>query len=127
MAVFRESPIIGWGFTNRFFSFADGHVGNQSMLLNGGILGYSIWMLIFALICMKTLRSSRIPQVRARLGNGGVVFFFGLLATFVIHSSSMQMWGYPGTVDGIYYHWSFLFAAANAYLVPVSNVSPINS
>ena len=128
MSYFRESPIIGWGFSNYYYSHGDGHVGNPNMLLNGGVVGYVIWMLIFFLICSKILAISRLPRVRSKIGNSGLVFLFGMLATFVIHSSSGQMWGFTGSVNhSNHLHWAFLLTAASNYLISAYNEHTRNS
>jgi len=36
----RKSPLFGFGFSDYYYKYADVHVGNQTLLLNGGIIGY---------------------------------------------------------------------------------------
>ena len=40
MTKFYEKPLFGWGISGVGIATSDGHVGNQSMLMIGGILGY---------------------------------------------------------------------------------------
>ena len=42
MKKFYEQPVLGYGFSEEYYKFLDGHVGNQSLLLNGGIIGFII-------------------------------------------------------------------------------------
>jgi len=94
MNQFWRSPFFGWGFTATFFEHADGHVGNQSILLNVGILGYSILLLIYLAIFFEIWRWSTRPAVVAYYGISLRVFAIGMFGVFIIHSSSTQFWGY---------------------------------
>lgn len=111
MAVFRESPVIGWGFSRTFFSHSDGHVGNQNMLMQGGILGYLAWMLPLILITRRVYTLSRMPRIRSLYGNGMLVFLLAILGSFVIHSSSMQMLGFIMLGQSSHLHWALIFTA----------------
>ena len=39
-----ESPIFGFGFSETGFSYNDGHVGNYTLLLQGGLAGMIIFI-----------------------------------------------------------------------------------
>ncbi|EMS77656.1 hypothetical protein [Desulfotignum phosphitoxidans] len=93
MSKFWESPFVGWGFSNDYYDFADGHVGHQNILLNVGILGYVFVNGLFVVLCMKIWRFSRIKEIRKNEGKLSLIYVFGLMAVFVIHSSSTQFWG----------------------------------
>lgn len=116
MSEFYKSPIIGWGFSNYYFAHSDMHVGNQSILLQGGIIGYLFWIGIFLLIIYNILTYGRLYYVKLSIGSGIYVILFALIATFAIHSSSMQMWGFYGSNQAIIFHWTYLLTVANAYI-----------
>jgi len=42
-----ESPLVGWGFSNEFFEYNDGHVGNANILLHSGICGATLLAIFF--------------------------------------------------------------------------------
>ena len=51
MAKFYESPVIGWGFSNEYAEYSNSHVGNQSLLLNVGLIGYLMFVYFWYTIC----------------------------------------------------------------------------
>ena len=124
MAVFRESPIIGWGLSDRYLQYWDIHVGNQTMLMQGGIIGYAIWIICYALNLLIIYLLSRNSIVKTKIGNGGIVFFLAMIAIFAIHSSSSQILGFNGVALYFRYLLAFTMAAANAtYISALNNKS----
>jgi len=124
MAVFRESPIIGWGLSDRYLQYWDIHVGNQTMLMQGGVIGYSIWIICYALTLLKIYLLNRNSIVKTKIGNGGIVFFLAMIAIFAIHSSSSQILGFNGVALYFRYLLAFTMAAANAtYISALNNKS----
>lgn len=118
MAKFWESPIIGFGFSNEYVSYEDGHVAHQNLLLSVGILGYFYLNLLFLHFCLKTYRLARISEIRRAEGKAPLIFVFGLLSVFIIHSSSTQFWGYSMGFDPLQksLFFGFLFAGINIVL-----------
>jgi O-antigen ligase len=94
MKKFWESPIIGLGFTDEYYENQDGHVGNQNILLNVGIFGYILLIGLFIRISRKIWKMSRRMEFRIYENRAPLVYLFGLIAIFIIHSSSGQFWGY---------------------------------
>ena len=124
MAVFKESPVIGWGLSDRYISSWDMHVGNQTMLMQGGVIGYSIWIICYALTLLKIYLLNRNSIVKTKIGNGGIVFFLAMIAIFAIHSSSSQILGFNGVALYFRYLLAFTMAAANAtYISALNNKS----
>jgi hypothetical protein len=108
MAKFKESPIWGFGFSDEYYDFADGHVGNQTLLLNGGIIGYlvySVFWLAFILGLYKGSLSSKSVYI----------FIFAFLGLFIIHSSTRIIFSYSLDVENAIGLSSF-FAFSNFYL-----------
>lgn len=115
MSAWRESPIIGWGFSNKFHAYADGHVGNQTNLLNLGIIGFIAIHLIYLTIFFKTYSLGRRHEIKRIKGNASIVFLFAMFGLFIAHSSSSALWGlYTG--NGFF--WGIIFAAINAEFNP---------
>jgi hypothetical protein len=127
MAKFQESPLIGWAFSNTFHAFKDGHVGNQTNLLNFGIFGFFIINMVFISIILKTLQWGRRPEVRQVIGNSSLVFVFALLSFIFIHSSSGLLWGFAYSKPAISLLFAFIFAAINVELSSARNNNPIHS
>lgn len=124
MAKVWESPLIGWGFSEDYYQYADGHVGNQTIMLNVGILGYLYLTGLLFYFCYKIWVLSRKNIFILRYGTAPRVYLLGLLAVFIIHSSSTQFWGYdmefatlPKTI-----FFAFLFSA-----ISVTFQNPLNA
>ena len=113
MAKVWGSPIIGCGFSTDYYQYADGHVGNQTIMLNVGILGYLYLTGLLFYFCYKIWRLSRMDIVVLRYGTAPKIYLLGLLAVFIIHSSSSQFWGYDMGYDPLQktIFFSFLFSA----------------
>ena len=119
MNEFSKSPVFGWGFTANFFLNTDGHVGNQSILLNVGIVGFVILILVYFSIFFKIWRWSTYPSVVAHYGTSLKVFAISMLCIFMIHSSSTQFWGYNMEISQeaktIFY--AILFTSVNVLII----------
>ena len=121
MSIFRESPVIGWGLSDRYISSWDMHVGNQTLLMQGGIIGYAIWIICYFLTLLNIYFLNRNSIVRSHIKNGGIVFLMAMIAIFVIHSSSSQILGFNGNVLFFRYLLAFTIAAANATFISSLN------
>lgn len=106
---FNEKPVFGWGFSEEYYKYADGHVGNQNLLLNAGIIGYFIF-LVFWLSFLKYCLKNYNIYTRAEL-----IFGATLLGIFFIHSSSRFMFSYAmGTETS--FGLSIFFYITNVYI-----------
>jgi hypothetical protein len=98
MGKFKENPILGWGFSEKFFEYADGHVGHQTILLNTGLIGYIYLNILFIHILSKIIKiksTTELDNVRSIW-----VYIFAMLSVYAIHSSSTIFWGFSiGTVQ----------------------------
>jgi hypothetical protein len=113
MNKFRESPVIGWGFSREYFSFRDGHVGNQNILLNVGILGFLFLSLVFIFVFLRMWRYSSVKSQNPGLDRISRVYAISMISVLAIHTSSTQFWGFSMTFTPIpkTLFFAFLFAA----------------
>lgn len=100
MKIWSESPLTGWGFSNRFMEGDDFHVGNQNILMHSGIIGYALMHLFFIYFILKLfIRSNN--QARGSPYKGALLFFCIFFpAWFLLHSSSQQFFSYYQFVIG---------------------------
>lgn len=102
---FSENPVLGWGFSNQYFEFADRHVGQYTMLLNIGIIGFIIFNLIFLKWCIKIYDTARKKAVVRTYGVNSVkVFMFALIGMYIIHSTSAMSWGFEISLAHIFFY-----------------------
>jgi hypothetical protein len=94
---FEESPLLGFGYGNVSASYYDGHVGNHSLLLLGGVVGLTIvWLTVIALIAFFFRLDGK------KFGRGIFVFGLALMAIMIIHSSSRSMVSYVMDTDAAF-------------------------
>ncbi|MGC9374926.1 MAG: O-antigen ligase family protein [Bacteroidales bacterium] len=97
MEKFKESPLIGYGFRDEYFEYADPHVGNQTLLLNGGIIGFMLYMGFIAYIVYSLQKIKTEPYIEKKYINIFTIMQFGFLGIFIIHSTSVMIFSYiPG-------------------------------
>jgi hypothetical protein len=84
-----ESPMLGFGFSDEFRRYADGHVGNQNILLQSGILGFLLIISFFSQFLFKLFMKSQQTS-----DNSLKVFIVFFLGWFLIHSTSAQQFGF---------------------------------
>lgn len=92
MGVWRESPLIGWAFSNTYYSYLDYHIGHPNNLLNLGILGFIPFNLIYLYVIIVALRRGRSRRFLSRGQNSHLVLVFSLIALYVVHSTSVGLW-----------------------------------
>lgn len=94
MKKFKESPIVGFGWTDTYREYKDEHVGNQTMLLNAGIIGYMLFMYLFFQFNYKLFYLYKITSNKNIYRKASLVFIISFLGMFILHSSSGMMFGY---------------------------------
>jgi len=88
MDKYYESPWVGFGFSEEARDYIDSHTGNQSILLNMGLIGYllmlNLWIwFVFKLISSDNILRPRNPEYKHR-----VLVVLAFLSVFFIHSTS---------------------------------------
>ena len=91
---FKESPIIGWGFSDESLGFADGHVGFHNMLREGGILEMIIFVFLFFQISSKLWNMSKRRGVFSNERNSLKYASFAFLSLMITHGATSQLFGY---------------------------------
>ena len=90
MKVWKQNPVFGWGFSDVGLKSSDGHVGNQTLLMFSGIVGFVLlngFLLYFSYqMYIAFRRSNRSMPLRY----GYLIFIIFIAGWFVIHSTSSQ-------------------------------------
>lgn len=113
---FWESPVIGWGFSSEYQRYQDSHVGQYNLLLQVGVIGYVFFNGLFVVFCLKIWRMGKNPYIRKVHGKAMGIYILGMLAGFIIHSTSVQFWGINMGFDHMQkvLFWCFFFTSVNA-------------
>lgn len=96
MKKWSERPIFGWGNSNIAREYADGHVGNQNLLMTTGIVGFSLLIGFFLYFTYKLSVVYFGTRYFFYLRNTIPIFAIFLAGWFIIHSTSGQQFSYGG-------------------------------
>lgn len=96
MKIYRESPLFGWGFSDTSRRYSDSHVGNQTLLLNSGIIGFCLLIGFLFFFGWKLLLLFYQRKIHFGMKYSLPVFFIFLIGWFIIHSSSGQHFNFMG-------------------------------
>lgn len=96
MKIFSENPIFGWGFSDTARKYADIHVGNQTLLLNSGLVGFILLIGFLFYFSWKLLLVFYLKNRNFSLKSSLPVFIMFLMGWFFIHSTSGQHFNYMG-------------------------------
>jgi O-antigen ligase len=104
LSYFSQSPIFGWGFSDTFWDFNNGHAGMPNLLANVGILGFLIFLFFWWELFFKPIRTMRRLSSFHPYKKSLITLSIGLIVLLGIHSFSGQMFQY---LIG-YYNTSFV-------------------
>jgi len=89
---FTENPIIGWGISDEYKQYADGHVGYHNLLMSAGLIGFIFWMLLWGNFIKKMLEANQRIKGNAYKNIPLVLISFSL-SILIIHTTT-QWFGY---------------------------------
>jgi len=117
LAKFYESPVIGWGFSNEFADNTNGHVGNQALLLNVGLIGYLLFFYFWYSICKIPIKISRYLPHGNPFKKSLLIIPIIFIGYFVIHSTSGQLFQYAVGFQFSGVSQMYFYAFANFYII----------
>lgn len=96
MKAFRGNPVFGWGFSDTSRKYSDGHVGNQTLLMHSGIIGFTL-LAGFLVYFSTKLTVLHFNKRKISFFNKSIpVIVIFLAGWFIIHSTSGQHFNYAG-------------------------------
>jgi hypothetical protein len=120
MAVWKQNPLFGWGFSDMGFRANDGHVGNQSLLMFSGIIGFVLLNGFLLYFSYKNFVAYRRSGKTMPYRHGYLIFIIFVAGWFIIHSTSGQQFAFTGLplkvfpqaitlgLSAIYYNFSYM-------------------
>lgn len=115
MKAWEESPVLGSGFSNKFFDYSDSHVGNQNILLHAGVVGLVLICGFIFFFIRKMLNSYLSGSSRNIFSKVSSVFIVFLVGWILIHSTSGQQFAFYGLPHDIFPQAIFLGLAGLTY------------
>jgi hypothetical protein len=113
-----EQPYFGYGFSDIFHDHYDGHIGNVSVLLNGGIIGLLIIIIFLIYIAIKMYNLKIRISKNNLYANSLIVLIFGIIGLIIIHSTSGIVFSYLfdwryGTTFMLFLFYAFINTTYN--------------
>jgi hypothetical protein len=102
LEAWEESPIFGVGFSNTFFKKVDPHVGNHTVLLHSGVIGFGLLLSFFLYVCNKLMKVRSTANMMNPYKKSGKLLVIVIMGWFFIHSSSGQHFAYYGIPEYIF-------------------------
>lgn len=119
----KESPIIGFGFTDKALEYADGHVGFHNQMIEGGILEVLVFLYFIFSVIMKVRRFT--TGFRYGIQKNALRFFaYALLALLVVHGTSSQFFGFNIGFLPMqrWFMFTIFFVGLNVYYQDLKNI-----
>ena len=88
---YLESPVVGFGYSEEGIEYNDDHVGNYTLLLQGGILGAFAWLFVICSIVYSLFLKRMNSNKSKNLFFFSIAFILGLL---IAHSTSSAVFSY---------------------------------
>lgn len=110
MKKFVEKPIFGWGISRVGYETHDIHVGNQSILMSGGIVGMLVILYMLYYIIKRTRLLIKVSEDLQINPQPLTLIYIFILGMFIIHSTSTQLFGYMTYFYPLHYN-KLLFLA----------------
>lgn len=89
LAKAEESLLLGFGFSDDYYKYKDGHVANATLLLNGGVIGVFVFIFFILYLFNKAyqifLRTKRTEVLAIIIGISGFL---------VVHSTSYMVFSF---------------------------------
>lgn len=115
MKAWSESPVLGAGFSNKFFASEDFHVGNQNILLHAGIVGFVLFSGFIFYFISKMLSCYFNSSRNNPFSPTFLVFVIFLLGWLIVHSTSNQQFAFYGLPNDVFPQAIFLSLAGLTY------------
>lgn len=118
MKVFYQYPIFGKGFSTEAMEKNDIHVGNQNILMSGGVIGYLIITYFWIYFIYTTYKISNTLSKKNEYYPGLIFIPIIFFTTFLIHSTSTSLYGYLVYVrEGKLFFIIIFFTILNQFLL----------
>lgn len=121
-----ERPVFGWGFSDTFYKYRDGHVGHHTMLLNVGVFGYLIFTVIFIKWLIITHKYATYKYPAPNYGKTLIIYMYSIIFIYIVHSTSRMYWGFTLGDKMVSFFAFFLLLTSFNNDIKQRNVSLVN-
>jgi hypothetical protein len=98
----EKNPLLGYGFSSRFFNNSNPDVGFHTLLLNVGYFGTFILYLLVLSIIYKIFIVNKSSYYFILYKDAGKVFIFAILSILLFHNTTNMSFGFVPSVGLLY-------------------------
>jgi len=114
MEGFRQNPLIGLGFGKQGFKYRDGHVGFHNLLLETGVIGFSLFLFLWLRFLFLMLSINKIID-KSNSYKNTALYLSAFLIGILLINTSVQWFGYLFTFPRAVIVIGTLFFANNIF------------
>jgi hypothetical protein len=121
----EESPVLGWGFSEYFKNYGNGHAGLANMLFSVGIIGYLVFIYFwYKLFFTPVTVNKRISFVNPFKGSL-TVFSLAFLILLILHATSGQQFGIYLSFGGEIFSQTLFYCYSSFFITMALNADHI--
>jgi hypothetical protein len=98
MSKIQENPIFGYGFSETYWQYHDGHIGHHNMILNSGFIGYILFWIGIVYLIGRSVRIYKSVNPAVRNRKLILIPIVSLLGIIVHHSTTYTMFSYSAII-----------------------------
>ena len=113
----KDSPFLGWGFSDFYKENGNGHAGLANLLFGVGIIGFLVFIYFWYKLFFTPLVKDRMLSMGNPYKGALVVFSLGFLIFFILNATSGQQFGlYMGFGAGIFSQ-TFFYSYSSCFII----------
>jgi O-antigen ligase len=114
--LWKQNPIMGWGFSSVYKNNENTHAGLANLLLNVGIVGYLVfiyfWYKLFSVPLQTNLRLSMRNKFKGSL----IAFGLGFIILFILNATSGQQFGFYLGFDMVVFGQIYFYCYSSFFI-----------
>jgi len=101
--VWKESPWLGWGFSDVYKEYKNGHAGLANLLFGVGVIGFILFLYFWYQLFSIPITANRLISLQNPFKGSLIVFTLAFLIYFILNATSSQQFGiYLGFGQGVF-------------------------
>jgi hypothetical protein len=119
--LWKESPVLGWGFSSFFKEHNNGHAGPANLLFSVGIVGYLVFIYFWYKLFFIPIRVNKRISFSNPYKGSLIIFSFTFLVFFILHASSGQRFGLYLDLGAVIFSQVIYYSYSSFFIVNALN------
>jgi hypothetical protein len=100
LKLWKESPILGLAFSEKYWTSQNGHAGHANLLMNVGVMGFMLFVYLWAMLVITPWLIYRRLHIDNNFKKSVLVLILWFLFFMIVHSTSGQQFRYVADFGG---------------------------